>query len=195
MALTLVTGPTFEPVTLQEVKDHIRISTTVSATEDTQLLSFIKVARGYCEKYQSRAYCDQTWDLTLETWPDGNIIKIPRPPLQSVTHVKYYSTGNTAATMTAANYFVDTANEPGRVALAYSEVWPGATLRPVNGVVVRYVCGSGSTPSAISTEIKQAIMLIVGDLYEDREDSDIKELLEVPYGVRALLDLERIWPI
>jgi len=195
VALTLVTGPTLEPVTLDEVKDHIRISTTVSATEDTLLLSFIEVARDYCERYQNRAYLDQTWDLMLDDWPNGKIIKIPLPPLQTVSYVYYYDTGGSANTMTASTYIVDSNSEPGRVALGYGEVWPSETLRPINGVKVRFICGEGSVASAVSTRVKEAIKLIVGDLYEHREDSDIKELLQVPYGVRALLDFERIWPI
>lgn len=195
MALTLVTGPTLEPVTLEEVKDHIRISTTVSATEDTLLLSFIEVARDYCERYQNRAYLDQTWDLVLDDWPNGKIIKIPLPPLQTVSHVYYYDTGGSANTMTASTYIVDSNSEPGRLALGYGEVWPNETLRPINGVKVRFICGHGSVASAVSTRVKESIKLIVGDLYEHREDSDIKQLIEVPYGVKVLLDLERIWPI
>ena len=195
MALTLVTGPTLEPVTLEEVKDHIRISTTVSATEDTLLLSFIEVARGYCEKYQGRAYLDQTWDLVFDDWPNGNIIDIPLPPLQTVSYVYYYGTGGTANTMTASTYIVDSNSEPGRVSLGYGEVWPSETLRPINGVKVRFICGEGSVASAVSSGVKEAIKLIVGDLYEHREDTDIKALLEVPYGVKALLNFERIWPI
>ena len=195
MALTLVTGPTREPVTLDEVKDHIRISTTVSATEDTLLLSFIEVARDYCERYQNRAYLDQTWKLVLDTWPVGSIIRIPRPPLQSATSVTYYGTGGTANSMTTSTYIVDADSEPGRLSLGYGEVWPGETLRPVNGVAVQFICGYGSVASAVPARVKEAIKLIVGDLYEHREDSDIKELKEVPYGVQTLLNLERIWPI
>ena len=195
MARTLVTGPKLEPVTLEEIKDHIRISTTVSATEDTLLLSFIEVARGYCEKYQGRAYLDQTWDLVLDDWPNGNIIDIPLPPLQTVSYVYYYGTGGTANTMTASTYIVDSNSEPGRVSLGYGEVWPSETLRPINGVKVRFICGEGSVASAVSSGVKEAIKLIVGDLYEHREDTDIKALLEVPYGVKALLNFERIWPI
>ena len=195
MARTLVTGPKLEPVTLEEIKDHIRISTTVSATEDTLLLSFIEVARGYCEKYQGRAYLDQTWDLVFDDWPNGNIIDIPLPPLQTVSYVYYYGTGGTANTMTASTYIVDSNSEPGRVSLGYGEVWPSETLRPINGVKVRFICGEGSVASAVSSGVKEAIKLIVGDLYEHREDTDIKALLEVPYGVKALLNFERIWPI
>ena len=190
-----MTGPKLEPVTLEEIKDHIRISTTVSATEDTLLLSFIEVARGYCEKYQGRAYLDQTWDLVFDDWPNGNIIDIPLPPLQTVSYVYYYGTGGTANTMTASTYIVDSNSEPGRVSLGYGEVWPSETLRPINGVKVRFICGEGSVASAVSSGVKEAIKLIVGDLYEHREDTDIKALLEVPYGVKALLNFERIWPI
>jgi len=195
MALTIVTEPTIEPLDLEELEDHLRLSETSTGAEDTILLGYLEVARRACEKEQGRAYLDQTWDLTLDDWPTGDCIEIPRPPLQSVTHIKYYGTGNTANTMTAANYYVDTDGEPGRVCLAYGETWPSETLRPDNGVVVRFVAGYGSTQSTVPAEIKQAIKLMVGTMYERRESTDIKEVYAVPDGVHSLLALDRVWPV
>jgi len=192
MALTIVTAPTIEPVTLEEVKDHIRLSSTVSGTEDTMLLSFITVARDYCERFQNRAFMQQTWDYVIDRWPVGNWITIPLPPLLSVTSVTYYSTGGTANTMTASTYIVDVDSEPGRVALGYDEVWPTETLQPVNGVKVRFLAGYGSAVSSVPARVKDAIKSIVGHMYEHREDTDIKELVTIPFGAENLLWLDRV---
>lgn len=199
MALTIVTEPTIEPLDLDELEDHLRLSETSTGAEDTVLLTFLAVARRYCEKLQGRAYLDQTWNLVLDGFPRRDCIEIPRPPLQSVTHVKYYGTGGTAYTMTAGNYYVDTDSEPGRVCLGYGEIWPTETLRPDAAVEVQFVAGYGSTQSTVPSEIKQAIKMLVGTMYEHREStvalSRNSELSHVPDGVHALLSLDRLWPI
>ena len=195
MALTIVTGPTLEPLTLEEAEDHLRISETSTGVEDDLVLGYITAARRYSEKFQNRAYLHQTWNLILDDFPNGDYIEVPLPPLVSVTHVKYYPTGGTAATMTASTYIVDTDSEPGRVHLGYGEVWPSATLRPANGVEVQFICGYGSAASSIPLEIKQAIKLLVGHMYEHREETDIKALLKIATGADDLLWMDRMVPV
>lgn len=195
MALTIVTEPTLEPLSLEEIEDHLRLSDTSTGEEDAVLLFFLETARRYAERVQGRAYLEQVWRLTLDGFPRADYIEIPRPPLMAVSSVVYYATGGTAATMTAGNYYVDTASEPGRVHLGYGESWPSETLRPANGVVVTFTAGYGSVPSAVPSEIKQALKLLVGHMYERREESDIKEVFRVPVGAEALLALDRVWPI
>ena len=192
MALTIVTAPTIEPVTLTEARQHLRID---ALDEDDLILSFIKAATKYSENTQNRAYMDQTWDLTLDIFPNGDIINIPLPPLQSVSSVTYYGTGGTSNTLTASTYYVDTNSEPGRLSLAYNEVWPNEALRPVNGVVVRFLAGYGSTTSAVPNMAKQAIKLMVGHMFEHRENAEIKKLEKIPDGVFDLLAFERMWPV
>jgi len=197
MALTIVTEPTIEPLTLAEIKEHLRLEAGWSV-EDSVITFCQKAARRYCEQFQGRAYMEQTWKLTLDAFPRGGVIEIPRPPLLSVTHVKYYGTGGTATTMTAANYYVDTASERGRVHLGYGEVWPGATLRPAAGVEVQFVAGYGSATSSVPDEIKQAINMLAAHLYENREATTPAgsiQARELPFGVQSLLGLDRVIPI
>ena len=195
MALTIVTEPTVEPLDLEEIEDHLRLSDTSTGEEDVVIQSYIKAARRYCERIQNRAYLHQTWDLILDTWPEGDYIEIPRPPLVSVTHVKYFDTDETEATMSSGLYYVDTNSEPGRVHLQYGETWPTETLRPANGVAVRFVAGYGSVSSLVPAEIKQALKLLVGHMYERREATDLKEVLEITPGAMDLLWLDRIVPV
>ena len=200
MALTIVTKPTTEPLTLEDIEEHLRLSETSTGSEDDLLLVFLTVARRYCELEQGYAYLEQTWNLVLDDFPRAAVIKIPRPPLMSVTHVKSYGIGGTAATMTAGRYYVDTDSKPGRVHLGYGESWPSTILRPANGVEVQFVAGFGSAQSAVPTEVKQAIKLIIGHMYEHREGSDVKQMspewIKKSFmGVDAILGLDRIWQI
>lgn len=195
MALTIVTEPTVEPLDVEEVENHLRLSDTSTGEEDVVIASYIKAARRYCERIQNRAYLHQTWDLIIDTWPEKDYIEIPRPPLVSVTHVKYYDTDETEYTMSAGLYYVDTNGEPGRVHLQYGETWPTTTLRPANGVAVRFVAGYGSVATLVPAEITQAMKLLVGHMYERREATDIKEVLEITPGAMELLWLDRVVPL
>jgi len=114
---TLVTPPTEEPVTLAEIKAHLHISSTA---EDSLLTLYAQMAREAVENECWRALMAQTWVLYLTSWPTDGIIDLPRPPLQSVTHIKYSSAG-AVHTWPESNYLVYTGIEPGR------SCWIGTT--------------------------------------------------------------------
>lgn len=188
MGIKVITAPVLEPVTLAEAKAQCRIDV---ATEDALITSYISAARRLCERIDWRAYLTQTLEVWLDDWPSGDVLTIPRPPLQSVTSVKYYDEDNVEATFPSASYYVDTVSEPGRVVLNSDYDWPSVTLRPVNAVVVRFVAGWTSAANVPET-IKQAVLLVVGHWYEDREAVLVGMVSKsIEFGVKNLLDIER----
>lgn len=194
IALKLIAGPTVNPVTLAEAKEHCRIDGT---TEDTYIAGLILAATEYCETHQRRAFITQTWDLWLDDWPYKDHINIPRPPLQSVASVKHYDTENTEHTMLDTDYLVDVVSEPGRVVLGYSKLWPTETLRPANAVCVRFTAGYApdveDLAANVSQKIKQAILLLVSHWYEYREPVQGGNISkEIEFAVSALLGQDRI---
>jgi uncharacterized phiE125 gp8 family phage protein len=194
VALKLFTPPIEEPVSVAEAKAHLRLDTS---DEDALVGGLIVAARQWCEGYQNRAYVTQTWDLVLDRWscePDLDRIRIPLPPLQSVASLKYTDADDVQTTMPASEYLVDVASQPGRLMLAYGRSWPTVTLRPAAAIEIRFTAGYGAAAEVPET-VKQAIKLLVGHLYEHREATSVQDLSEVPFAVKALLGLERIWPL
>jgi len=188
----LKTPPAIEPVTLEELKDHLRVD---SVDEDALLTGLIAAAREWCEGFQNRAYITQTLQLWLDEWPAGDAIVLPRPPLQSVASVKYYGTDDTEYTLDAADYRVSLYGYKGRVVLNYGKSWPSTTLRPAEAVVVEYDAGYGDDATDVPERARMAIKIVAAHLYENREVTDVREHKEIPLGVQALLGLERIWPL
>ncbi len=90
------------------------------------------------------------------------------PPLASVTSVKYPDSAGTQTTLAASEYTVDTAVTPGRLFLKYGHYWPVTILQPHSAVVVRFVAGFGAA-SAVPEDLRQALLLLVGHFYENRE--------------------------
>lgn len=190
MGLKLIAAPTTEPILLAEVKSQLRIDST---TEDTYLGTLITAAREYCEVFQNRAYITQTWELTLDTWPRFPF-RLPMPPLVSVTRIDYHDTLDVEITWAASNYFVDTDSEPGRVGLGYNIVLPTTTLRALNAIKIQYVAGYGAADD-VPQRTKQAILLLIGHMYENRETVSPVDLKEIPFAVSSLLWLDRLVPI
>lgn len=63
--LERVSGPELEPVTLAEMKLHLREFTSVTANDAT-INALIVAAREWAEDYTGRALIDQTWRLTID---------------------------------------------------------------------------------------------------------------------------------
>lgn len=192
MSIKLITAPTAEPITLAEAKAQLKIDWT---DEDTQINGYILAAREHCEGFQNRALITQTWELWTDAWPCKDCFNVPLPPLQSVTSIKYYGTDDTEYTLATTEYFVDPVSQPGRIVLAYGKSWPSTTLRPANGVAVRFVAGYGLA-AAVPQKVKQAMLLLVTLMYQKRLPIvEGKIVGEVPYAVSSLLWLDRIVPV
>jgi uncharacterized phiE125 gp8 family phage protein len=163
-SLKVITAPTIEPVSLDEVKLCARIDSDV---EDTILLSWIKAARELAEGFQRRSYITQTLELTFDEFPCLPMY-IPRPPLASISTVKYFDYQNTETSIALTDFIVDADSEPGRLDFAYNKLWPAVTLRPMAAVKIRYTAGYGAAASAVPAVVKDAIMLYCSYRNENR---------------------------
>lgn len=190
MALKIATPPTEELIGLAEAKLHCRIDLD---DDDYLLVGLIRSARETIELISRRALISQSWDLVLDAWPGGTSLELPRPPLQSVTSIKYYDDDDSVATMSSDDYYVDTYSEPGRIVLRSDATWPAGTLRVANGVIVRFVAGFGDTAGDVPERYVQALKLLVGHWYENRESIIATGAVpkEIPLGVQSLLWLDR----
>jgi uncharacterized phiE125 gp8 family phage protein len=194
MGLKIATAPAVEPITLTEAKAQCRVDIT---DDDALITALIVAARTLVEQFLGRALCTQTWDLYLDAFPAGDTLSLPLPPLATVSYVKYTpaSTG-IASTFAAASYTVDAISTPGRLRLNSGYSWPSDTLVVVNGVNVRFVAGYGAAAAA-PAGIVQAIKLLVGHWYENREAIVSTGAMpkEIPFGIAALLWPERVVPV
>lgn len=191
MALTLVTAPPAEPITLAEAKALPKVE---DDAEDTLLAAIIVAARRWVEETCGRALVTQTWDFSMDGFPRGSFIKLPRPPLVSVTSITYYDEDLSTSTVFASSkYQVDAAKTPGLIALKYGESWPTDSLRLSSGVVVRFVAGYGAA-AAVPGDIKHAVKLLVSDMYAHRESEVTGTIVaKMGFAVDALLAPYRVW--
>ncbi len=188
MALTVTTPPATEPVTTAEAKSHCRVDI---ATDDTLIDGLIEAAREYAEVITRRAFITQTLLLTLDSFPTE--ILLPRPPAITIgaTDLKYTDIDGAEQSLAAANYTIDNKTEPARVVLSATGSWP-STQSVVNAVRITYTAGYGAA-AAVPQAIKQAILLLVGHWYENRESTVSGTIIKsIPDGVDALLWAYRV---
>jgi hypothetical protein len=187
LTITTVTAATEEPLLLQEAKDHCRVDGT---EQDGVIAGLITAAREYVETFTRRQLLSATLRLRLDAFPsvcwprdrrdDGYRVHegvqfvrpvpqilVPRPPLISVSSITYVDGNGTTQTLSAAAYKVDTDSEPGRITPAYGYSWP-TTRAEINAIAITYVAGY-ATRTAVPASIKQAMLLLIGHWYENRE--------------------------
>lgn len=192
MGLRLITPPKSEPLTLQEVKAHLRVD---GEADDSLINSLILSARQYAEKHQSRALLTQTWELTLDEFP-AMPLSLPLPPLQSVDEISYTDYAGNTTVIDPADYVVDPASFLGRIDHAFGKSWPSITLRSLGGVKITFTAGYGDTPADVPQMTKQAMLVLIGHMYEHREAIVLTNTnntpQEIPFAVTALLNMDRV---
>ena len=184
----VVTPPAAEPVSLAEAKLHLRVD---GDAEDSLIALQISAVREQVELEARRSLMTQTLAVRLAEWPLYDRLALPQPPLQSVTHIKYTDEDGTLFTMSASDYVVYPDPEPGHIVLKSSTNWPSVDLMPGESIVITYVAGYGAA-TAVPARYKQAILLLLGHWYENRESVVVGTITgELPMAVRALLDVDR----
>lgn len=175
MSFSIITPASLKALTVQEVKDYLRVD---SSDEDTLIGVLIDAATQIGEHYLGRFLLTTVIEEFYDFFPvyktgvnpfrgDKNIVYLSRGPVQSITHVKYIDGNGDEQTVSASDYNTDLVSEPARI--MPDEGWQ-ATKDTVNAVIVRYTCGH-TQASDVPANIKVALLLIIGEMYEKRVDS------------------------
>ncbi len=161
---TLITPPTDWPVTIGDLRNHVRVAPDFF-DDDVYIGELRAQAVEEVESRTWRRLCSQTWDQTFNTFKAR--LYLPFPPLSSAS-IKYTDTDEAEQTVASSVY--ETGDDLGRgfVRLKYNQLWPSDVLGHPDSVVVRFVCGYGDAVD-VPARFKHAIRLLVGDAYNQRE--------------------------
>jgi uncharacterized phiE125 gp8 family phage protein len=181
-------SPTVFPVSLAELKDHVRVD---GSSEDDYLEALLGVATEFCENATWRAFLTQTWEVKYDGFPahDDDIL-LPRPPLQSVSSIVYIDSHGVTQTLAASEYQVDADAQPARLRPARGKSWPSTRSNTQNTVTVTQVAGYGDAASDVPRTLRHAIKFLAAHLYEERQPVVVGSGLNVhdlPMGIQSLL--------
>ena len=180
----ITTEPTTEPVSLSEMKSHLRITDT---DEDTLITSLIQGARDWCECFENKAYMTKTITAHYDCF--GPKMKLPLTPALSIDSITYIDSDGNTQTLDSSLYELDSYATPSYIYPSYGSSYPSVRDVP-NAITVIYKAGYSAT--AVPERVKAAIKLLAAHLYEHRETTSEKLLREIPFGIKNLL-FERVF--
>lgn len=193
MRLSLVAAPVSVPVSIADASAHVEV---IGTAHDVKLTAMIAAAVSHVDGpagILGRALIEQEWVLSLDGFPCAGF-EIPLAPLVSVTSVKYTDAAGVEQTLSPSLYVVDSASDPGFVTLAYGAAWPETRIVR-NAVRVQFRAGYGATADKVPQAIRSAILLIVGDLFENREAAVVGvSRADNPAVSRLLFPFKRVRP-
>jgi uncharacterized phiE125 gp8 family phage protein len=198
MTLSVVTGPTVEPVSLTEAKTHLRVT---GSDEDTYISALIAAARVWCENHTGMVFVERSLLWTIDALPscaDAALI-LPTAPVQSITSIIYTDQDGVETTWDSDLYLLDPDPVRPRLKPAYGESWPSDVRAVMNAVKITFAAGfedDGASPPSLTANIPAAIIhamkLAIGHFYEHRMEVSRDLLHDVPLAARALLSPYRI---
>jgi len=181
MPITVTTSPAERPIDAYQVVDNMRLDDY----DVTDLRSRIDEAVDHVEEQLGRALITRTVKWTLDSFT-SDTLEPPYPPLQSVSEIRYLDTDGSWQVLDSSKYRVDSVSSPGRITPAYGETWP-STRSATGAVEVTMVIGYGKA-TAVPASIKRALLLLVGQWYEFREEVVVGAAVnQLPRAVDALL--------
>ena len=158
------------PVSIEEARQQLR--NEGGTFDDDYIESLIWAAAASIEQQYGLALIETTVEQYHTGFPDSSDqgIYLRIAPLLSVESIAYTDTAGAAQTVTIADYTNGGINGYPFVIPKINTEWPTDTARKPNAVTVTYTAGFGDAAADVPKSIKQAILLMVADLYQNRED-------------------------
>lgn len=185
----LLIGPDIEPVSLDEAKAHLRVT---HSEEDSVIDGLITAARITVETITRRSLITQTWQLTLDDFPAGSVIKLPHAPVISLMSVGYVDENGNEQTLANSKFWLDSKSAPAKLILRDGEVYPLTQSGRPNCVTIEYQAGYGDQASDVPAPIRHAIKLMVAHLFENPEVVSAGQLTVIPMSLDYLLAPYRV---
>lgn len=177
----LVTGPAVEPITLNEAKAYLRVDTTV---EDSLITALIVAARRQVEARTLRPLCSQTWKYFLDSSEIQNLIYLNKAPVTNIDSITYIDPNGDSQTIDSSNYSKDLNANPAKIEIKNMP----SIIQGLAVMSIQFDCGYGGA-SDVPQDIKQAMLFIIGHLYENRQDVLTgSQVNEMPMASQFLLE-------
>ena len=157
----LITPANIEPITLDEVKQRLRL--VGNADFDSELTRLITVAREMCETITGRDLINKTYRGFLDYY--CNQIEFTKSKLQSISSIKYYL-NNTLNTLSPSNYYFT--NSTNYSKLVFTENFN--VDNKLQAIEIEFIAGYGTTASTVPTSLKEGMLAFIDWLFNNSGD-------------------------
>lgn len=189
--------PAQEQVSIEVARLHLRLDedlegSPVGHPDDDLIEILISAAREQAESYTGLSLVNREHQLSIDEFK-GSYIDLEVWPVSAITEVTYFDNDGVEQTWASDQYRLDNASRPARL-YPGDEGWPQAKIRE-NAVTVTFNAGfTVGSPNTFPMPrvLLQAMLLIIGHLYENRQDVVYGGEKELPMGSIFLMTPHRI---
>lgn len=182
MSYAITTPSTVLPVSIDEIRKHLRITHT---SEDDLLEMYALAAVDRFEEASGLVLMSKTFRLSIDAFPSGDI-RLRRCPVTSVSAIDYRDSAGVMKAVAIDDLYIDSDSRPARIAHKLQQ-WPSVMQSPA-AVLITFVAGH-ATADLVPRIAKVALLMMIAHWYEHREEvSDIR-LDVVPNAVQTIINL------
>lgn len=164
-AYKVTTAPASEPISTADAKTYLNVSTSL---HDTLIANLVSAARVMYEQYTATAVITQTVTQIWDATPDNAEFELTVGPVTGSPTVYYADEAGDYQTWASSNYTLDAVSPLARIVKKSTVSWPSVGVFPAVWKIT-YSAGYASA-AVVPEDIISSILLMVGFLYENRED-------------------------
>jgi len=186
-SFSLVTPPSAEPLTLAEAKTHLRLETSA---DDAYVTRLITAARVHVEGETRRTLIEQTRRMMVPTFPPGAEPLRLRPlPFLLAVKLSYLADDDVETDTEIVSPRYGASKDDPWVIPPIGQDWPTDLAEREDAVRVDFKCGYGPAGTDVPETLRQAMLLVIGSLYENRETEVIGTISSaLTFSLDALME-------
>jgi hypothetical protein len=189
---------------------------TYTHPDDALITGLIRAARGHAERYTRMNLTDASYEYRcpppyygggdraavlpgqggygdpasvnyFEGYPGPQGLRVPLPmgPVWDVVSVKYLDVDEVEQTLSPAVYFLNDDPWAPTVGLKKGQAWPAMYWRE-DAFRITFT-GGPTLENPVPLEMVQAMKLMIGHWYRNREDATVAQMYEIPLGAKVLM--------
>ena len=175
MPTPVLQQPTSEPVSLDDVKARLRLTST---DDDALITAYISAAREHAERVSRRSLAAKQYSQIFDRFPFANEpIRLTNPPVVSVDAIRYLDYTLTSQTWEPSAYFVAANQSPALVIPAPGNCYPPTAFVP-GAVEVDFT--TGPSVDGLPVSWKQNIIEIAVFIYDHPGEIVPASLVTIP---------------
>lgn len=185
MSVKLIAKSAQPAVTIDQAKSHSRV---LHSLEDSLIELYRAAAIDHVQDYTGFQLMPATYELSLDYFPTHGI-ELPKPPFSGIVSITYTDEGGAVQKLSADAYYVSYEDNVPATLSFTGDLLP-VYQRGHEKIKVQYTCGYASAADIPRAYIV-AILLLTEHFYKNRSAVG-QNNFELPYGVKALLDMKRL---
>jgi uncharacterized phiE125 gp8 family phage protein len=189
------TASTELAISVADCKKHLQIE-AIETYYDSDIEAYIRTAQEYVEEWTNLTLFQTTITAKWNRFPEAPVesLRLPAWPVSDVTSISYRNTEGTSINLSkTTDVQLSLQSVPSFVQPLPNSEWPETQIDRVDAVTIVFVAGYGTTSATVPHRIRQAIKLLVGHWFKNREAVVTGTISkEIELAVHSLLNQIRV---